>query len=178
MTLGIAVTLISKSKWILGLCMLCRPILLNHGQRHVQTNQSAAICFQGPVGRSTRGSRPQSSTNTKRIHLRTVLTFKCQSLFEKEFSLRVTTRSQHNKTLLIDETDALFPSSFHADFHPCLTVEEEKKEFPALLDSASGALEIKLTKGRLTGEKAYTYYWMLIFLHVLVILHIKEMKTL
>ena len=119
MTLGIAVTLISKSKWILGLCMLCRPILLNHGQRHVQTNQSAAICFQGPVGRSTRGSRPQSSTNTKRIHLRTVLTFKCQSLFEKEFSLRVTTRSQHNKTLLIDETDALFPSSFHADFHPC-----------------------------------------------------------
>ena len=57
-------------------------------------------------------------------------------------------------------------------------MEEEKKEFPALLDSASGALEIKLTKGRLTGEKEYTFYWMLIFLHVLVILHIKEMKTL
>lgn len=56
--------------------------------------------------------------------------------------------------------------------------EEKKKEFPALLDSASGALEIKLTKGRLRGEKAYTFYLMLIFLCVLVILHIKEMKTL
>ena len=54
----------------------------------------------------------------------------------------------------------------------------KKKEFPALLDFASGALEIKLTKGRLRGEKAYTFYLMLIFLCVPVILHIKEMKTL
>ena len=43
--------------------------------------------------------------------------------------------------------------------------EEKKKEFPALLDSASGALEIKLTKGRLRGEKAYTFYLMLVLLH-------------
>ena len=59
-----------------------------------------------------------------------MLMFKCQSLFEKEFSLWVTIRSQHSKTPLTDETDALFPSSFHADFHPCKTVEEgEKKTF-------------------------------------------------
>lgn len=50
MTLGIAVTLISKSKWIPGLCMLCRPHFTKPPSKARSNQPISYYLFPGSCG--------------------------------------------------------------------------------------------------------------------------------
>lgn len=141
----------------LGLYMLCRPHFTKPLSKARSNQPISYYLFQGPVGRSTRGSRPQSSTNTKRIHLRTVLTFKCQSLFEKEFSLRVTTRISNTTKLFSLMKLMLFSLPHSMLIFTLVKLWRRKKRVSCPPRFCLWSPEIKLTKGRLM-EKRHTHF--------------------
>lgn len=123
-----------------------------------------------PVSRVLCSDQPQAPSPTQTHSSTTSYTFKDNSPIQISESLRrspfpITASFQNSKTLLMDgkgsqgpcllseSWPALFPGSFHADFHPCLTGEEDKKNLSCPLRVCLGSPRNQADKRQITERK-------------------------